>query len=66
MGIGYEEAKKQGAVLGYGNFITVTINFLVIAAVLFIVIRAMNRLMRQQDAKADVPKASKFQRTSSS
>lgn len=57
MGIGYEEAKKQGAVLGYGKFITVTINFLIIAAVLFIVIRAMNRLMRQEDAKVDVPKA---------
>ena len=36
------------------KFITITINFLIIAAVRFIVIRAMNRLMRQQDT--DVPK----------
>jgi large conductance mechanosensitive channel len=57
MGVAYDEAKKQGAVLGYGQFITVTINFLIIAAVLFIVIRAMNRLKREQDEKTDVPKA---------
>src|SRR5690242_8589067 len=29
------EAKKQGAVLAWGNFLTVTINFLIVAAVLF-------------------------------
>src|SRR4051794_23082274 len=57
MGVAYEEAKKQGAVLGYGKFITVAINFLVIAFVLFVVIRAMNRLKRQQDQAADIPKA---------
>jgi large conductance mechanosensitive channel len=56
-GVAYAEAKKQGAVLGYGQFITVTINFLIIAFVLFVVIRAMNRLKRQQDAKTDVPQA---------
>ena len=56
-GVAYTEAKKQGAVLGYGQFITVTINFLIIAFVLFVVIRAMNRLKRQQDAKTDVPQA---------
>jgi large conductance mechanosensitive channel len=31
MGLAYEDAKKQGAVLGYGKFITVAINFLIIA-----------------------------------
>ena len=53
----YADAKKQGAVLGYGQFLTVAFNFLIVAFVLFIVIRAMNRLKRQQDAKVDVPKA---------
>ena len=43
-GAAYVDAKKQGAVLGYGNFITVAINFVIIAFVLFLVIRAMNRL----------------------
>jgi large conductance mechanosensitive channel len=51
------DAKKQGAVLGYGQFLTVAFNFVIVAFVLFIVIRAMNRLKRQQDAKVDVPKA---------
>lgn len=48
--ISYEEAKKQGAVIGFGQFITVAINFMIIAWVLFLVIRAMNRLKRKEEA----------------
>jgi len=44
------EAKKQGAVLAWGNFLTLTINFLIVAWVMFIVVKAMNR-MRQQKAE---------------
>src|SRR3954454_22935651 len=39
------EARKQGAVLAWGNFVTVVINFLIIAWVLFLVVRALNRLI---------------------
>jgi large conductance mechanosensitive channel len=46
------DAKKQGAVLAYGNFLTLTINFLIIAFVLFIVIRAMNTVKRKDAAVA--------------
>ena len=46
------EARKQGAVLAWGNFITLVINFVVIAWVLFLVIRAMARLMRKEAEKA--------------
>ncbi|MGO4525014.1 large conductance mechanosensitive channel protein MscL [Microvirga sp. 2MCAF35] len=46
-----EEAKKQGAVLGWGNFITVVINFIIIAWVLFLLVKGMNRLRRTEDAK---------------
>ena len=47
----YDAAKKAGATLGYGTFITVTVNFIIIAFVLFLIIRAMNRMMRkEQDA----------------
>lgn len=56
-GLSYADAKKQGAVLGYGQFLTVTLNFLIVAWALFFVIRAINRLTQQQDAKADVPQA---------
>ena len=53
------DAKKQGAVLAYGNFITLTLNFLIIAFVLFIVIRLMNQLKRREEAKpAEPPKPS--------
>jgi large conductance mechanosensitive channel len=49
------DAKKQGAVLAYGNFITLTLNFLIIAFVLFIVIRLMNQLKRRQEAAPAAP-----------
>src|SRR3954471_23259682 len=53
-GIAYSEAKKQGAVLGYGQFITAVINFLLIALALFIVVKGMNQLKRREDAAVDV------------
>ena len=55
-GLSYADAKKAGAVLGYGQFITVALNFIIVAFVLFLVIRAMNRLMRTEEAKTDVAK----------
>ena len=56
-GASYADAKKQGAVVGYGQFITVALNFLLVAWVLFFVIRGMKKLKRQEDAKTDVPQA---------
>jgi len=38
------EAKKQGAVLAWGSFLTIAINFLIIAWVLFLAIKGINRL----------------------
>jgi large conductance mechanosensitive channel len=49
------DAKKQGAVLGYGNFITVTLNFLIVAFVLFIVVRVMNQFKRTEAAAPPKP-----------
>jgi large conductance mechanosensitive channel len=46
------EAKKQGAVLAYGSFLTITLNFLIIAFVLFLAIRALGRLMKKEAEKA--------------
>ena len=46
------EARKQGAVLAWGNFLTLAINFLIIAFVLFLVVRAMNRVLRAEAEKA--------------
>ena len=47
----YDAAKKAGAALGYGTFITVTINFLIVAFVIFMVVRAMNRLLKKEEAE---------------
>jgi large conductance mechanosensitive channel len=49
------EAKKQGAVLAYGSFLTVTLNFIIIAFVLFLVIRALTQLMKKEAAKPTPP-----------
>jgi large conductance mechanosensitive channel len=49
------DAKKQGAVLAYGNFLTLTLNFLIVAFVLFMVIRVMNQLKRLQEAAPPPP-----------
>ena len=45
------EAKKQGAVLAWGSFITFVINFMIIAVILFLVVKLMNRLMQSEAAK---------------
>ena len=52
-GMSYEDAKKAGAVLGYGQFITTVVTFLIIAWVLFLVVKGINR-MRLQAAAAPV------------
>lgn len=49
------DAQKQGAVLAYGHFLTVTLNFIIIAFVLFLVIRAMTHLIRTEEAKPAPP-----------
>jgi large conductance mechanosensitive channel len=48
------EARQQGAVLAWGNFVTVAINFLIVAWVLFLVVKAINRL-RRSDAIEQKP-----------
>ena len=45
------DAKKQGAVLAWGNFITIAINFLIIAWVLFLVVKGINRMKAKEEAK---------------
>ncbi len=44
------DAKKQGAVLAWGNFLTLTLNFIIVAFVLFVVIRFINTLKRRDEA----------------
>ena len=54
------EAKKQGAVFAWGNFLTIVLNFVIIAWVMFWVARLMNRLKRLEAAEpAAVPPPSR-------
>jgi large conductance mechanosensitive channel len=50
-----DEARKAGATLAYGNFITLVINFIIVAFVLFLIIKAMNRMMKKPAAAAAPP-----------
>jgi len=50
-GVAYADAKKQGAVIGYGQFLTVFVNFLIVAAVLFVVVQVINRLYKHEESK---------------
>jgi large conductance mechanosensitive channel len=49
------EAKKQGAVLAWGNFLTIVVNFVIIAFVLFLAIKAITRLQKQEAATPPKP-----------
>src|SRR5215467_1969319 len=40
------DARKQGSVLAWGNFLTIVINFFIIASALFLVIRALAKLQK--------------------
>ena len=52
-----DAARKAGATIAYGNFITLLINFLIVAWVLFIVVKGMNQLKRKEEAKPAAPAA---------
>ena len=41
------EAKKSGAVLAYGSFITVVLNFVILAFIIFIMVKQINRLKKE-------------------
>jgi large conductance mechanosensitive channel len=45
------EAKKQGAVLAWGNFLTIVINFAIVAAVLFLFVNLIQKIRTQEEAK---------------
>ena len=51
----YADAKKMGAVLGFGQFLTILVNFLIIAFILFIIIKQIQRLHREAPAAVEPP-----------
>jgi large conductance mechanosensitive channel len=51
-GLPLAEARKLGAVFAYGNFLTVLVNFVILAFIIFLMVKQINRLKRQQPAAA--------------
>jgi len=49
------DARKQGGVFAYGDFITVVINFLIVAVALFVVIKGINTLNKKPEAAPAAP-----------
>jgi large conductance mechanosensitive channel len=49
------DAKKQGGVFAYGNFLTNVIGFLIVAAALFVVVKLINTLKKQEAAAPAAP-----------
>lgn len=56
-GLTLAEAKTMGPVFAYGNFITVVLSFLLLAIIIFLLIKGMNSLMRKKADSPDVPPA---------
>ena len=54
-GLPLAEAKKLGGVLAYGNFISILINFLILAFVIFMMVKQVNKLKKAQPAAAVTP-----------
>jgi len=54
-GLPLVDAKKAGAVLAYGSFITAALNFFIIAFVLFIAVQGINKMKEKEEAKPASP-----------
>jgi large conductance mechanosensitive channel len=54
-GLPLSEARKAGAVFAYGNFITVLIYFLILAFIIFLMIKQINRLKKEAPAAPAEP-----------
>ena len=52
-----EGARAQGAVLAYGSFITVILNFLILAWIIFLMVKAVNKIRRADVEEQAVPEA---------
>lgn len=56
-GLTLAEAKKTGAVFAYGNFITILVNFIILAFIIFMMVKQINRLKKEAPAAPEAPAA---------
>jgi len=52
-----DAAREQGAVFAYGNFLTVVVNFVILAFIIFLMIKGVNAIRRKQAEQPAAPKA---------
>lgn len=49
------EAKKLGGVIAYGNFVTISLNFLIMAFVIFQMVRLFNKMKKEEPQAEPAP-----------
>jgi large conductance mechanosensitive channel len=49
------KAKEMGPVFAWGNFITVVLNFIILAFIIFLMVKGMNSMKKKEEAAAPVP-----------
>ena len=60
-GLALAEAKKAGAVFAYGNFITILVNFILLAFIIFMMVKQINRLKKEEPAAEPAAPAEEVQ-----
>ncbi|MBB4063931.1 large conductance mechanosensitive channel protein MscL [Gellertiella hungarica] len=50
-------AREQGAVIAYGSFLTIVINFLILAWIIFLMVKGISKLRREEPAAPPEPAA---------
>jgi large conductance mechanosensitive channel len=56
-GLALADAKKLGPVFAWGNFLTILINFIILAFIIFLLVKGMNSLMKKKEDAPSVPPA---------
>jgi large conductance mechanosensitive channel len=51
------DAKKLGPVFAYGNFITIAVNFIILAFIIFMMVKQINRMKKEAPAAPPAPPA---------
>jgi len=59
-GLSLEEARKLGPVLAWGNFVSVALNFLILAFIIFLLVKGINRMRRKKEEVAPTPAAPEY------
>lgn len=52
LGLTLAEARKLGPIFAWGNFVTVVVNFFILAFIVFLLVRLVHRLMKKDETQA--------------